>query len=150
MIGLVFTPEQFKTMLRMIYIANTVANGHREGDFIKEYDDLEQYIFSRAEGAGFPAATWRHKVEGEEHHHPSLMFENDPELSKLLDDYELAATLDTLAGELAEREIEAKHGPRAKDRMPAKDYDTLLQAEASQYLEILEQKGFRCINVNKD
>src|SRR3989338_3695271 len=64
MIGLAFTPEQFKTLLRMIYIANTVANGHRDEEILKEYDDLEQYIFSRAESAGLPAATWRHEGGG--------------------------------------------------------------------------------------
>ena len=148
MIGLALTPEQYKTLLRMVYIANTVANGQREeGEFHKEYDELEQYVFSRAKEVGFPAATERHEVDGEEHHHPSVLFEKDPEVNRLLDAYDIAATIEVLAEKLAERDIERKYGPKAKDRMPAKDYDELLDERADEYEKVIDRDGFDAVDV---
>ncbi len=149
MIGLALSPEQFKTLLRMVYIANTVANGARdEGDFRKEYDELEQYVFSRAKEVGFPAATERHEVDGVEHHHPSLLFEKDPEVNRLMDDYELTVAIEVLAEKLAERDIEAKFGPKAKDRMPAADYDELLDERAKEYETEFEDGAFSGVRVD--
>lgn len=133
MIGLALTPEQFKTLLRMVYIANTVVNGHRDENFAIEYDNLEQYVFSRANDAGFPAATSRHKLEGEEHHHPSRIFENDPEVNKMMDEYDSHVLMEYLAEKLAERDIEVKFGPNAKDKMPSEDYENLLDEYAEKY-----------------
>ncbi len=133
MIGLAISPEQFKTLMRMVYIANTVINGHRDEDFAAEYDDLEQYVFSRAKDAGYPAATSYHKLEGEEHHHPSRIFENDPEVNKLMDQYDLHIMMELLSEKLAERDIEAKHGPHAKDKMSEQDYENLLEEHAEVY-----------------
>ena len=106
MIGLAFTKEQFESLLRMVYIANTVANGHRDEDFLVAYDELEQYIFSRAKDAGFPGAVLRHKAEGEIHHHPSQLFDNDSEISKILDAYDAEVMIELLSEKLAERDIE--------------------------------------------
>lgn len=158
MIGLVFTPEQFKTLLRMVYLANTMVNGHRADDYLEEYDDLEQYIFSRAGDAGFPAATWKHKAPGiapaqvpqEIHHHPSQIFENDPELDKLMDEYDATLLVESLAEELAERDIEQKHGPDAEKRMPAKEYDEILELYREMYESEFGQFGFSRLVIEKD
>jgi len=149
MIGLALTPEQFKTLLRMVYIANTVVNGHREEDFAIEYDDLEQYVFSRAKDAGFPAATSRHKLEGEEHHHPSRIFENDPEVNTMMDQYDQHVLLEFLGEKLAERDIEIKFGPNAKDKMPAEDYDNLLEECAEVYDKEFELNGLTNLVLKK-
>ncbi len=133
MIGLAFTPEQFKTLLRMVYIANTVVNGYRDVDFEAEYDELEQYVFSRAKDAGFPAATSRHKLAGEDHHHPSGMFENDPEMNKLMDEYDIHIMLELLSEKLAERDLVSAHGKDVKEKMPEEDYTNLLDERADVY-----------------
>ncbi len=148
MIGLALTPEQFKTLLRMVYIANTIANGNRDdADFLKDYDDLEQYVFSRAKEAGFPAAVLRHEVDGEEHHHPSQVFEGDTEVNALLDAYDLSVAFELMAEKLAERDMERKYGPNAKDRMPAKDYEDLLFEGSEEYEKLFLDKGFVDVEV---
>ncbi len=158
MIGLAFTPEQFKTLLRMVYLANTMANGQKEEDYLREYDELEQYIFSRAGDAGFPAATWKHRVAGvdamsggaeEEHHHPSRMFENDPELNKLMSAYDSSVTTLLLAEMLAERDMEGKHGLRTEGRLPPKEYDELLLQYTEQYENEFNKFGFNRLVIEK-
>jgi hypothetical protein len=148
MIGLALTPEQFTTLLRMVYIGNTVVNGHRgEEDFIKEYDDFEQYVFARAKEVGFPGATWRHEVDGVEHNHPSLIFENDDVLAKLIDEYDLAITVEVLAEKLADRDVERDHGPKAKDTMPEKDFEELLSDREEAYERLFLTEGFEGVSV---
>ncbi len=148
MIGLALTKEQFKTLLNMVYIANTVANSRREeGEFLKDYDELEQYVFSRAKEAGFPGATERHKVDEEVHHHPSLSFEHDPEVNKLLDEYDVACALELLSEKLAEHDLEKKYGPNTKDRMPSKDYDELLEERTLEYQHQFEDHGFTKVRI---
>lgn len=156
MVGLAFTPEQFKALLKMVYIANTVVNGHREEEYLKEYDELEQYVFSRASVAGFPAATWSHKaphidlaedadppqVDPEEHHHPSRLFENDAELNSLMDEYDRMVVTNMLSETLAERDIERKHGPAAKKSMTPKEYDELLECYTEAYADEFRTCGF--------
>jgi hypothetical protein len=143
MIGLALSPEQFQTLLRMVYVANTVANGNRsEDDLLKDYEELEQYIFSRAKETAFPGATWQHKVGDEVHHHPSLAFEHDPEVNKILDEYEAVVLFELIAHKLAERAIEKKYGPNAKDRMPAKDLEELIEESAEDYQKILLDDGY--------
>jgi hypothetical protein len=141
MIGLAFTPEQFKTLMRMVYIANTVVNGHRDSDFAIEYDDLEQYVFSRAKDAGFPGATARHKLMGEEHHHPSLMFEADVEVNTLMDEYDLHAMFEMLAEKLAERDLLLLHGAGVKELLTEENYDNLLEERALLYDKEFEEHG---------
>ena len=150
MIGLAFTPEQFKTLLKTVYLANTVVNGQREEGYRREYDDLEQYIFSRAGDAGFPAATLKHKALGETHHHPSRIFENDPELNKLMDEYELSLLVEHLSLLLAERDVEAEHGPEAKSKMPEKDYEESLELHIERYEGEFNEFGFSRLVIKKE
>jgi hypothetical protein len=148
MIGLAFTPEQFKTLLRMVYISNTIVNGHRDETFVTEYDDLEQYIFSRAESAGFPAATTRHATTDGAHHHPSRLFEHDPEVNSLMDEYDARMMIELLSEKLAERDIEQLHGPDAKTKMPDVDYVTLLDAISGNYEKEFEEHGLLHLGVS--
>ncbi len=149
MIGLALSPEQFQTLLRMVYIANTVANGHREdGDALKHYEDLEQYVFSRAKETGFPAATWKHEVDGAVHHHPSLVFERDSEMNRILDEYEAIVVLDAFAERLALRAIEERMGANAKDRMPAHDFDELLDEETLRFRDCLLERGYDALAIH--
>jgi hypothetical protein len=149
MIGLAFTPEQFKTLLRMVYIANTVVNGHRDLDFETDYDELEQYVFSRAKDAGYPAATARHKLMGEEHHHPSRIFEADPEVNKLMDQYDLHIMLELLSEKLAERDILQTHGKDVEKNMSSEDYANLLDERASVYDKEFDEHGLRNLTISK-
>ncbi len=150
MIGLALTPEQFTTLLRVAYIANTIANAHRDdGDFLDEYDDFEQFIFARAKDAGFEGATWRHEVNGEAHHHPSPIFEQDPALGVMMDMYDTHTAYEVLAEKLAERDMEKKYGPNAKDRMPAHDYEELLVAIAEEYAHEFATNDFKNVRIEK-
>ncbi len=148
MIGLALTNEQLATLLKMVYVANTVANGPF-GDRIsrKDFDDMEQYVFSRAKDV-FPMAVYQHKVEeGDEHHHPSLIFESDPDVNALFDQYEEYVARMVMAEKLAERDIEHEFGAHAKDQMSAAQFEELVADRSTLYEELLETHGLKILEI---
>ena len=52
-----------------------------------------------------------------------------------------------MAEKLAERDMERKYGPNAKDRMPAKDYEDLLFEGSEEYEKLFLDKGFVDVEV---
>ena len=42
------TRKQFKALLKVVYLGNWVANAYRTEDMQKEYERIEDYIFSLA------------------------------------------------------------------------------------------------------
>ncbi len=148
-VGLAVTREQFLTLMKMVYIANTVANGRREDEeFLKAYDEIEQIIFAKARQAGFPAATWHHEVDGETHDHPSAMFENDFELGKLMDEYDRETFWDELALRLAERDIERVYGRGAKASLPPEEYKVLLDDRTEVYDDEFDKHDIANIRID--
>jgi hypothetical protein len=149
MIGLAFTKEQYATLLKMIFIANTVANGRREpGEFLDAYEELERYVFSRAKDADLPAAAERHATEHDgDHFHPSRMFEDDQEIARLMDEYDDAMFWDGLADRLAERDIRLAMGANAKDRLPADEYEERFEERAKEYDEEFEARELERVRI---
>jgi hypothetical protein len=148
MIGLAFTDEQFGALLKMIYVANTVGNSPSEGMVLrKDFDEIEQYIFSRAKDV-FPMAVYEHKEGSEKHHHPSLVFESDPDVNALMDQYEAYVTKYVISEKLAERDVEVEFGLHSKDKMSSEQYEELVEERALEYRKILETKGFRSLRLD--
>jgi len=148
LVGLAFTKTQFLTLLKMIYIANTVANGRRtELEQLKHYDEIEQYLFSRARIAGFTAATWTHRAGGEVHNHPSELFERDDELTSILDKYDEETFWDELELRLAERDIEERFGADAKKTIPPERYRELVGERSDIYDELFDEFALKFLKV---
>ncbi len=148
MIGFALTEEQLGTLLKMVFIANTVANSPRVGkQFRKDFIELEEYIFERAKNP-FPMAVDEHKIGDSKHHHPSVVFESDPEVNLLLDQYEEFVLPFLLAEKLAQKEVIDEFGINAKDNMTAEQYEELLAERAVRYEEIIKEHGIDAISIN--
>ena len=147
-IGLAFTKEQLATLLKMVYVANTVANGpFGDGISRKDFDDMEQYVFSRAKDV-FPMAVFEHKAEeGDQHHHPSLIFESDPDVNALFDQYEEYVARMVMAEKLAEKEVEKEFGIHAKDQMNAAQFEELVAERSTRFEELLESNGLKILEL---
>ncbi|HSE35336.1 MAG TPA: hypothetical protein VLB83_04405 [Candidatus Paceibacterota bacterium] len=142
-VGLAVTREQFKTLLKAVYLANWIANGRRDDeDMLLEFDALEQYIFSRAKDAGFPDAVYRHKTdEGVEHFHPSRAFEFDRELDRIVKRYDDLTFWDELSERFAERDMERMYGADVKSKMDPQGYQRELDDLVAHYDEESELHG---------
>lgn len=149
MIGFALDKEQLATLLKMVYVANTIANSPYEGmPGRKDFQEMEEYVFLRAKDT-FPLAVFKHKVGDENHHHPSFVFENDPDINSMMDQYEEFATKFVLAEKFAEREIEEEFGVHAKDKMSADQYESLILEKAPRYEEIIKKHGYKALTIDK-
>lgn len=141
--------EQLATLLKMVYVANTIANSPYEGMALrKDFQEMEEYVFLRAKET-FPLAVFQHKVGDNNHHHPSSVFENDPDINNMMDQYEEYAVRFVIAEKFAEREIEGEFGPHSKDKMSASQYEELVLEKAPKYEEILQKHGFKALSIDK-
>lgn len=149
MIGFALDKEQLATLLKMVYVANTIANSPYEGiTGRKDFQEMEEYVFLRAKDT-FPLAVFKHKVGEDNHHHPSFVFENDPDINSMMDQYEEYATRFVLAEKFAEREIEIEFGLHAKDKMNAEQYESLVIEKSLRYEEIIKKHGFKAIKIDE-
>lgn len=143
MIGLALSKEQFKTLMKMVYVANWVANGRRtEENFLPDYEELEEYVFSRAKEAGFPDAAFKHKTEDRgEHFHPSRSFEFDRELERVIADYDEETFFDELAERFAERAMRARFGANAKTKLSPEEFAEEFGQLVDKYDEEIMEHG---------
>ncbi len=149
MIGFALDNEQLATLLKMVYVANTIANSPYEGMALrKDFQEMEEYVFLRGKET-FPLAVFEHKVGDENHHHPSSIFENDPDINSMMDQYEEYATKFVIAEKFAEKEIEEEFGAHAKDKMSADQYEELVLEKAPKYEEIFKKHGFKALSIDK-
>ncbi len=145
MIGFALTEEQLSTLLKMVFIANIIGNSPRQGkEFRKDFLEIEEYIFERGKNT-FPMAVHEHKVAGDKHHHPSMIFETDPDINKILDDYEEYVMPFLIAEKFAERDIVAEFGFNAKDKMTAEQYVDILEEKTTVYESILKEHGVNAL-----
>lgn len=148
MIGFALTEEQLATLLKMVFIANTVANSPSSGPLNrKDFAEIEEYIFQRATNS-FPMAVMEHKIGEDKHHHPSMIFESDPDVNNLLDKYEEYILPFLLAEKFAEREMVNDFGSNVRDKMSVEQYENIISEKAVQYEEILKKHGFAALIID--
>jgi len=104
-----FTKKQFKSLLKLAYLGNWMANANRTDDMIKEYEDLEDYIFSFAKDFGF-----KKYVDDEDADQgkffPTRLFEENTDVSKLHEEYDDATFWDEIIDRLTDRDFFRKYG----------------------------------------
>lgn len=123
------TSKQYRRLLDLVYIGNWVLNATRlEDDRFEDYDKLESIIFSKAIALGMP--TLVDKIDGD--YYPSQAFEQGG-IHEAIADYEGTVFFDTLADELARRDM----GDAEITQENKEEYFTRLYA----YMEEFEQNG---------
>ena len=95
-----FTSKQFRRLLDLVYIGNWVLNSARGNDRIKDFDDVESYLFSQC--PRFDMNTLFQISEGEVV--PSKAF-SEGGIHEAIMDYEDTMFFEILAEELTQRDI---------------------------------------------
>jgi hypothetical protein len=102
------TKQQFKTLLKMVYLGNWLANAQRDGSnensHLKEYEEIENYIFSFAKQFGLDEY-----VDDEESKkgkfYPTRVFEEETDVQKLIEEYDEETFWDELIDRLGDRDF---------------------------------------------
>lgn len=110
--NLELSPSQFKTLLKLVYLGNWMANAQRgEGDVdtILEYEDMEDFIFSHTKAFGL--GEWvDDELKDEGKYFPSRKFEEESGVRELIDEYDEYSFWDELAECLTDREMLKTYG----------------------------------------
>lgn len=99
MVDIKFTKEQFEALLKMAYLGNWVINAHRIDDIIEEFNEMEEYLFSKTALFGLEKYS-----DSQNPSFPSSNFEASA-VQEYLDEYDNETFWDELAERMAVRQI---------------------------------------------
>ena len=134
-----FTKEQFESLLKSVYLGNWVANAHRTDDMIKEYEEIEDYIFSHAKEFGFDEYVDDEKADKGKFF-PARIFEEEADIQKLIEEYDKETFWDEIIDRLAARDLFRQYSRAELEKMDGN--------ERMEKLGILEEKWAKEINEN--
>jgi len=137
------TKEQYERLLHLVYLGNWVVNAYRTEDFLDEYNEEAERIYSLAPAFGF-----RDKIdfdEAEGRSFPSVKLEE--ELEDIVEDYEDWAFWDLLVLKLAERDLVREYGESAVDQMSDDELEKKRSPYVQKYEKEIEAKGIENLEI---
>ncbi|MCK5416178.1 hypothetical protein KAI92_01985 [Candidatus Parcubacteria bacterium] len=141
-----FTKKQFEVLIKMSYIGNWVVNGVRsdaKGDEqIKEYKDLEKYIFSFAKKFGME----KYVDEDGKEIYPSLELE-EGDVMDFIDYYDNDTLSEELASRLAMRDFYRAYSCKEIEKMDIKERIEKDHPFLEKYWEELDEHGIERLEI---
>lgn len=127
-----FTREQYRALLKAVYLGNWMANAHRGEDALAEYEAISDYMFSLAPLFGLAKYIDQHEAE-HGHYDPTRFFEESTGVHRLHHEYDEEAFWDELAEELGKRDMLASYTPAQIAAMTQEEWFEKLEARRDAY-----------------
>lgn len=143
-----FTRKQFETLLKAVYLGNWVANAHRETGTLREYDEMEDYIFSQAEKFGLGKYA-DHEAEDGKHYFPSMEFEENTDVHSLHEEYDASSFWDEIIDRLGERDFYMRYREVEIEKMDDEERFEKLHECCDEWAEEISRYGIRRLDVRK-
>ncbi|MHB8054127.1 MAG: hypothetical protein ACYDH3_02625 [Candidatus Aminicenantales bacterium] len=131
------TKAQYETLMKLVYLGNTVVNGFREKEPVLETDHLENYIYAKAADFGLGKLTIYD--EDLDAFYPAA--ETEDAWLAFHDDYINDLFWDELMHRLAERDLESRYGRDAVEAMPAEERGKLERELMDKFYAEFHQNG---------
>lgn len=148
--SIALTSQQFKALLKAVYLGNWVANAYRDGSsddpHIQEYEEIEDYIFSLAPQFGFEKYIDHEQSDGDKYY-PTNFFEETTDVHKLHEEYDEETVWDELAERLGARDFVEKYSKQEIENMSKEKYFVKLAECVDAYHEEFEAFGIKRIGV---
>jgi hypothetical protein len=139
------TPEQYKKLLLTTYLGNWMINAHQvETD--KTFDAVASHIYSYAESFGAGNLVELDTDSGR--YYPTRDLEELA--SESVDDYDNETFWAELIERLSERDLVAKHGHDASEKMTVEERFTNLGEFEERYDEEFEKHGIDRLTIKDD
>ncbi len=130
------TPEQYRTLLLMVYLGNWMVNAHKT-DQEKVFSGLEHYIFSFAESFAVKGLVeW---FEDDKAYYGTR--ELDDLAEPYIADYDNETFWDELINRLADRDFLAQYGEDTIERMTQEERFIKREEFEERYEEEFEEHG---------
>ena len=147
-ISIVFTKQQFFTVMKAVFLGNWMANGYRVDDLRKDYEQVEDYIFSLAPKFGLDKFMDHEKFDGDRYY-PARVFEENTDVHRMHEAYDEESMWDKLAEGLGERDFFEKYTEAVIKHM-SRDERFTKRTECIVIYEIeFEKYGLRRIRIRK-
>ena len=145
-----FTKEQFLALMKNVYLGNWMANANRTGSpkdpHFKEYEAIEDYIFSLAPEFGFEKYM-DHEPRDGDRYFPTRLFEEETDVNKLHDEYDEQSFWDELSDRLGDRDFYKKYTKKDWEKMTREERFLKLQECIIEWEEELENNGIERLGI---
>lgn len=135
-VNLELSNKQFRRLVDLAYIGNWILNSARGADRIREYDEVESFLFEECLKNGFIELAESHEGKAV----PSNAFVSGG-IHEAIMDYEDASFFDILAEELARRDLQTE----GMDSDPEE-----VNRRIAEYIAEFERNGIENINVQME
>lgn len=115
------THNQFLSLMKVVYLGNWMANAHRTKDIQKEYENIQDYIYSKASQFGFEKYVDHEGSDGERYY-PTSLFEELTDVHKLHEAYDEETFWDEMAERFGERDFVEKYSKEEIIKMSQEEY----------------------------
>ncbi|PID52747.1 MAG: hypothetical protein CR972_00310 [Candidatus Moraniibacteriota bacterium] len=143
-----FTKKQFDTLLKMAYISNWIVNAARTGregdEYITEYVDLKDYIFSFAKEFGLE----KYIDEDDGKLFPTRELE-EGEAHEFIDNYEEDVFWNEISDRLARRDFFRKYGEEKISQMEIGERIEKTYPFLEKYGDEIEQHGIERLEIQE-
>ena len=143
------TKEQFKTLFKMVHLGEWMINSIRTSDkYIKEYEELNHYIFSFAKEAGLEK--WVKLDEKSGKLYPSAEFDGNAEINDFKDESNNEIFWAELPDRLGERDFLREYGEDAMKKMSNNERFLKHQDFVCKYEEEFYKNGINRLKIQED
>ncbi|MBL7131158.1 MAG: hypothetical protein ISS45_07135 [Candidatus Omnitrophica bacterium] len=143
------TKEQFKTLFKMVHLGEWMINGIRTSDeYIKEYEELNDFIFSFAKEAGLEK--WVKFDETSGKFNPSLEFDENAEINNFIDESNNEIFWAELPDRLGRRDFVREYGEDAIKKMDRNERFLKHREFACRYEDEFCKNGINRLEIKED
>lgn len=139
-----FTKEQYRTLLKITFLGEWVANARKTEGFLEEISDIQQHIFSFA--GRFSAGEFVEK-RGVEYESTEAL---DTIVYPIIEEYDALAFWEQLMERLADRDLVKEHGEENIGKLDPDEYESQIDERVSVYEEEFEEFGLARLQIVED
>ena len=143
-----FTNEQFLNVMKAVFLGNWMANGYRTDDLRKDYECIEDYVFSQALKFGLDKFM-DHEASDGDRFYPTRAFEEETDVHRMHEEYDEENMWDTLAEGLGERDFFETYTEAEIRHMSREERFTKLTECILVYEKEFEKFGLRRVRIQK-
>ena len=140
--------EQYELLLKIVYLGNWLINAHRTEDIKKEYEQIEDYIFSLAPQFGFEEYLNHEESDGDRCF-PTRFFEEETDVNALHDEYDDNTFWDELPERLGKRDFFEKFTEKEIKKMSREEWFKKLFDCIDVYNDEFATNGIERLRIDK-
>lgn len=130
-------PEEYRTLVELVYLGNWMVNGIRD-ERDERYDKVEQKAFQYAPDAGLEGSFEQDEETGQLL--PAASFE-EGQVARFIEEYDDYTFWEELADKLARRELGKRYSPEAFEKLDDDEREKVWDEATKPFLEEFQKNG---------